>query len=203
MKKAFLSICIVLSFTCCNSTDYESLIKKSNSYKWYNNKKDAETALKYTDKAINKEPNIWNAYSLEINIYSVWVHFPPDFSDNFEGIKSVYDRWLSNGNKLNTLQKLGYANTLYCLDDTLNANQFYSEIINYYNDNQIDFSENERDYFIYIFAHLMLYDVDENYFNKIKFSVYDDNKINDYLLDEINAIKESGKKQLAERYCTS
>ena len=164
---------------------------------------DAKQALKITEKAINKEPEKWDAYSLEINIYATWSHKSSDFSNNFEGVKFVYEKWLSNGKALNVFQKFGYANTLYCLDDFKNANKFYSEIIKFYKDNEISFEENEREYVIYMLSNIMLYDFDENSFEKIKCSAYDKTDLNEYLFEEMKNINDSGKNQLAERYCNS
>ena len=48
---------------------------------------------------------------------------------------------------------------------------------------------------------IMLNDIDKNSFNTIKLDLYNDNGINDYLLDEINNLKQTGKKDFAERYC--
>lgn len=182
---------------------YNELMQKAYSYQWHNNMSDAKKALKLTKKAIKQNPTIWDAYALELNIYASWCHKSKDFSNNFEALKAVYKKWISNRNKLNASQKLGYANTLYCLNDFDNSENFYSEIIDYYKSNTTKLTKNERDYFCYIFAHIMLYDVDENYFNSIKLIEYEASGLNNYLLEEIKNLEQSGKKGLAERYCTS
>ena len=182
---------------------YNELMQKASSYQWHNNMSDAKKALKLTKKAIKQNPKIWNAYSLELNIYASWCHKSKDFSNNFEAVKAVYEIWISNGNKLNASQKLGYANTLYCLNDFANSKNFYSEIIDYYKSNPTSLTKNEKDYFCYIFANIMLYDVDEEFFNSIKLIEYEASGLNDHLLEEIKNLEQSGKKELAERYCVS
>ena len=158
-KNGFLILTCIVILASCKSTDYDTLMGKANSYQWHNNMSDAKQALQLTEKAINKEPEKWDAYSLEINIYATWSHKAPDFSNNFEGVKSVYEKWISNGHKLDTFQKFGYANTLYCLDDVKNANKLYSEIIKFYKDNEINFENNEREYVVYMLSNIILYDL--------------------------------------------
>ena len=104
-------------------------MNKANSYQWYNNMKEAEKSLKLTEKAINLEPNTWDGYALELNIYSTWNHKSKDFSSNFTALKFVYEKWIANGNKLSISQQLGYANTLFCLNNKIKSDLLYFEII--------------------------------------------------------------------------
>ena len=101
------------------------------------------------------------------------------------------------------MQKLGYANTLYCLNDINNANILYSQIIEYYKNNKQFLQKNEREYVCYIISNIMLYNIDENVFNSIKLDLYDETGINTYLIREINNLETTNKKEFAERFCTS
>ena len=50
-------------------------------------------------------------------------------------------------------------------------------------------------------SNIMLYDISEKEFGKIKIDLYDKNQINEYVISEINNIGNEEKKNLAERYC--
>lgn len=50
-------------------------------------------------------------------------------------------------------------------------------------------------------SNIMLYDISEKEFGKIKIDLYDKNQINEYVISEINNIENEEKKNLAERYC--
>lgn len=190
-------------FISCKSSNYNEIMQKAKNYQWHNNMTEAQKTLKLTEKAIKNSPKVWDAYSLEIAVYSTWNHKNKDFSNNFEGLKSVYEKWINNKNELNTLQKLGYANTLYCLNDINNANILYSQIIEYYKNNKQFLQKNEREYVCYIISNIMLYNIDENVFNSIKLDLYDETGINTYLIREINNLETTNKKEFAERFCTS
>lgn len=201
-KKIYILICIVLLIGCENNC-YELLIKKAKNYNWHNNMLDAEKALKITKKAIKNEPHRWDAYSLELQIYSTWNHKTKDFSENYRDLKSVYDKWLQNGNVMNNIQKLGYANTLYCLDKIEESNEIFLEIINYYENNQIPLDKNEKEYICYIFSKMMGSNLDKDDFEEIKRDSYNKNGINDFLLNEIENLQKSDRKTFAQRYCVS
>jgi len=196
-------VCLLIVLGACKTNSYETLMNKAKSYQWHNNINEAKEALSITEKAIEKAPNIWEAYSLQLNIYSTWCHKSPDYANNFEDMKLVYEKWLLNGNEMSIIQKLGYANTLYCLNDKSISEKNYLEIIDYYDKVKNDFEKNEKDYICFILSNIMLYDLDEKKFQTLKNDFYDKNGINDYLIWEIKELKKSGKKQLAERYCTA
>lgn len=204
MKKIiYFTQIFMFLFISCKSSNYNEIMQKAKNYQWHNNMTEAQKTLKLTEKAIKNSPKVWDAYSLEIAVYSTWNHKSKDFSNNFEGLKSVYEKWINNKNELNTLQKLGYANTLYCLNDINNANILYSQIIEYYKNNKQFLQKNEREYVCYIISNIMLYNIDENVFNSIKLNLYDETGINTYLIREINNLETTNKKEFAERFCTS
>ena len=191
----------LLFFIGCEKNSYNEILHKAKTLNWYNDMVEAKEALELTRMAMAKKPKKWDAYSLELSIYSSWNHKSKDYSNNFNGIKSVYEKWLENGNKMSVLQKFGYANTLYCLDDYGTANKLYLEVIEYYNENKEKLIDSEKDYICYMMSNIMLYDISEKEFGKIKIDLYDKNQINEYVISEINNIGNEEKKNLAERYC--
>lgn len=205
MKKIllFLSLCLFF-FVGCKSIRYEKIIEDVNikfSILGLKKIEDAEKVLKLLDKAIQMEPHRWDAYSKQVQIYSFWSHIPEDFADNQEGVKSVFDKWLENGNTFNQQQKLCYANTLYSLGDCEKARELHRQVYNWYLTNEIDFASNELDYFIYFFAGVLIGEVNINNFDEWKVDYYD-GEFNDFLQDTIMQLNDPEKKdEIVQCYC--
>ena len=202
MNKYKITLLFVLFFLCsCKTKNYKSLLTNAQELDWIKNIEDANKAIELAEEAINLFPQKWDAYFLELNIYSIWGHRVQEGTYNYENIKSVYDRWLSMGNDLTVIQKFAYANTLYCLEKFDEAYNLYKEVNESFENGSIDFTKDEASYVFWIFSRMMLYDLDEEELNKIKLKRYETNEVNEYLLEEIRDFHIYDKKQFAERFC--
>lgn len=204
MKKYKILILFVLLALCsCKTKEYKVLLNNAQKLNWFMDQEDAKKAIELAEEAIKIYPQKWDAYLLELNIYSIWSHRKKESAYNFENIKSVYERWVANGNKLTVIQKFAYANTLYCLCDFNEAINLYKEVIATFENSRIDLNKDEISYVIWIFSKMLVYELDENEFNKIKLKHYEKNGINEYLLGEIRQFNKFDKKEFAERFCVT
>ena len=82
----------LLVFIGCEKNSYNEILRKAKTLDWHNDMVEAKEALELTRMAMAKKPKKWDAYSLELSIYSSWNHKSKDYSNNFNGIKSVCRR---------------------------------------------------------------------------------------------------------------
>lgn len=196
MQKKYFYLIILILFVSCNSLQYDRLINKATGLMWTNSIDDTNEAIMILDEAISLKPKEWKAYSYEIQIYCSWNHFSDGFKNNQEGVKQVFDKWISEGNSLNLSQTFCYANTLYTLDEYEAAKKYYEKILNGFFD-----EKTEADYVIYILTGGITGVINkENYYQweQKKFG----KEINEYLLQEIIQMEdEDEKKELLITHC--
>ena len=208
MRKIYLLFLLISLFLSCKSVNYKNLVDKAaEGNKCFLSMEEAKKSLELLERAIELKPHEWLAYSREISIYGMWSHISKDFSDNPESIKRVFDKWIENGNSFNRVQKCCYANTLYTLGEYEKAEKYHQEIFDWYLLHRINFNKHETEYFVYMFAGIMLDEINTYTFGQWKLDCYDvdvanETSLNDLLLEIIREMKDPEMKyEIVKGYC--